>query len=198
VDTTHGIRALAPRASEASAIAAFERGFWTALAGKALRSVALVHVPFRIFEVDIVNRGRARHCRMALDAVNGTLDPYEIDGTPERAAFIETNARNILPVRLDAERAREVIVGKMRRVVFQSGFFRVHGLEIRAQRAEPAELYVPYWLGFCGSGAQARIKVMDAVRAQIEGSRARALFEDWLLESPGTRDRAQTVGIPAA
>ena len=32
-----------------------------------------------------------------------------------------------------------------------------------------------------GSGEDASLKVLDAVRRQIEGAKARALFEDWLV-----------------
>lgn len=169
-----------PRASEADAIAAFERGPWNAIAGSSLCSVALVHVPFRLYRVDILNRGQTRRCHVALDAVTGTLDPYEFEQA-EDATLHEASVRNVLPVRLEEQRARELIEGKMRRIVFQTGFFRVRGLEIHAALMREDAIYVPYWLGFFGRGQRASLKVMDAVRGRPEGSRARALFEDWLL-----------------
>jgi len=45
----------------------------------------------------------------------------------------------------------------------------------------PVDIHVPYWLGFFGGRENASLEVMDAVRRQIEGAKARALFEDWLL-----------------
>jgi len=41
-------------------------------------------------------------------------------------------------------------------------------------------LHVPYWVGFVGRGEAASLVVMDAVRRQIEGVKARRLIGEWL------------------
>jgi len=51
-----------------------------------------------------------------------------------------------------------------------------------APSAQPiaGEIYIPYWVGFRGRGAQARFVVMDAVRRRIEGAKVRNLLQTWL------------------
>ena len=58
---------------------------------------------------------------------------------------------------------------------------------LRALRSPQIEIvrqlkvfYMPYWLGFYGRQDNLRCRVLDAVRRRIEGSRASALFEQWL------------------
>jgi hypothetical protein len=71
----------------------------------------------------------------------------------------------------------------VRRIVYQTGFFRVRGLRIRATRLA-LDLHVPYWLGFYERGGALRLRVLDAVRCRFEGGKARALFEGWLAAGP--------------
>jgi hypothetical protein len=87
---------------------------------------------------------------------------------------------NALPPLIDEGRSLLLLEDKVRRAVFQAGFFRVRGLEVRPRRL-PEDVHIPYWLGFYGDGERARLRVMDAVRRQMEGAKARALFEDWIL-----------------
>ena len=75
--------------------------------------------------------------------------------------------------------ALELLENKVRRAVFQTGFFGVRGLQIRAHPLD-VEFHVPYWLGFFGNGERATLQAMDAVRRTFEGAKARAIFSDWL------------------
>jgi hypothetical protein len=70
----------------------------------------------------------------------------------------------------------------------------VRNLEVRPRRL-PVDLHIPYWLAFYGEGDRARLRVMDAVRRQMEGAKARALFEDWMLDrlAYGTAGEAATL-----
>jgi hypothetical protein len=173
------IRSLRPRVSQDDAIAAFGRGLGSLVRGP-LQRVAAVYLPFRFFEVEVENRGRVTRSCYAADAVTGTLDLFEFPAPPSEPEVVTLASANSVPVLVDEARALELIASKVERAVFLAGFFRVHNLHVRARRL-PADVHVPYWLGFFGGGDQATLRVMDAVRRQMEGSKARALFEDWLM-----------------
>jgi hypothetical protein len=119
--------------------------------------------------------------------VDGSLDPYRFQSPPADTTLLEVETRNRLEARLDAEGSATLLEDKLRRMVFQAGFFRVRDLRFRAEGA-PLDLHVPYWLGFYGHATEARLRVLDAVRRRFEGAEARALFESWLrggAEDPG-------------
>jgi hypothetical protein len=174
------VRSLAPRVSEAQAIEAFEKGIWRAIRGERLRSMAAAYLPFRLYEVAVTNGGKRTDSIFAIDAVTGSLDLYEFEHEPARAEVVTLESANALPPRIDEALSLQLLEDKVRRAVFQAGFFRVRGLEVRPRRLS-ADVHIPYWLGFYGEGDRARLRVMDAVRRQIEGAKARALFEDWIL-----------------
>jgi len=174
------IRSLAPRVTQAQAIEALGRGVWNRVRGGRLRSVAAAYVPFRLFEVDVLNRGQLATSIFAADAVTGSLDLYELERVPHDDELVSVVSANAPLPRIEEPRSLQLIEERVRRAVYQAGFFRVRNLEVRARRL-PCDVHVPYWLGFFGDGDNARLRVMDAVRRQMEGAKARALFEDWLV-----------------
>jgi hypothetical protein len=147
--------------------------------GGGLRSVAEAYVPFRLYEVEILNGSRRQRAWFALDSVDGSLDLYRFDGPPEERQTIEIDTCNRPEAGLEDARAVALLEDKVRRAVFQSGFFRIRDLRLTVQ-GPPVELNVPYWLGFYGSGERVRLRVLDAVRRRFEGAKARTLFEAWL------------------
>lgn len=176
------VRSLRRNVGEAEARSAFE-GRWAGprrwVGGGSLRAVAMAYVPFRLYEVEIVNAGRSRRAFFALEAVTGSLDLYGFARPPAGGELEEIETRNRLEPGLGDGQALEALKGKLRRVLFQTGFFRIHDLHFRAEAAAP-DLYVPYWIGLYSSGAAVRLRVLDAVRRRFEGAKARALFEGWL------------------
>ncbi len=174
------VRSLAPRVSESQAIEAFEKGVWRAIRGEQLRSIAAAYLPFRLYEVEVTNGGKRTVSIFAIDAVTASLDLYEFEHVPERAEVVTVESANALPPRIDEAQSLKLLEDKVRRAVFQAGFFRVRGLEVQPRRL-PVDVHIPYWLGFYGDGDRARLRVMDAVRRQMEGAKARAVFEDWIL-----------------
>ena len=180
------IHTLKPTVSQAEAIAAFRGRGIAGLLGRSrmgpLRSVADVHVPFRLYQVHIRNDGQCKTRWLALDAVSGALDPYEFDRIPDSSELAPVETRNRLEPVLAEERARQLLAEKIQRLVFQTGFFRIRSLQIRPELV-PLELHVPYWIGFYGTGEYVRLRVLDAVRGRLEGGRARAFFESWLSSS---------------
>ena len=80
---------------------------------------------------------------------------------------------------MDEAEARKIVVTKVQRLLFSTGFFRVRNLQISAEPVA-GEIYIPYWVGFRGRGVRARFVVMDAVRRKMEGAKVRHLLQAWL------------------
>lgn len=175
------IRCLRANVTQQEALAALE-GRGGLMRGK-LRQIAAAYLPFRLYHVEVINRGASKVALYAADAVSGALDLYEFKAAPGDAELVTVTTRNAPDVRLDLQVALERLENKVRRAIFQTGFFGVRGLQIRARPLE-VEFHVPYWLGFFGQGERATLQAMDAVRRTFEGAKARAVFSDWLMEMP--------------
>ena len=171
------IRSLRANVTQQEALAALERRGGL-LRGR-LRQVASAYLPFRLYHVEVFNRGGTKVALYGADAVTGHLDLYEFDAAPAATDLITVTTRNAPVARVDAPLALELLESKVRRAVFQTGFFGVRGLRIRARPLD-VEFHVPYWLGFFGNGERATLQAMDAVRRTFEGAKARAIFSDWL------------------
>lgn len=153
-------------------------GILRSLSRGPLRAIADVHVPFRLYRVEILNGERRQGQWLALDAVRGSLDLYAFDRPPHPSEMVQLDTRNYLQTTLDETRSCEILAEKARRLIFLTGFFRIRDLSIRTEHV-PLELYIPYWVGFYGRGEYAHISVMDAVRRHFEGARARELLQNW-------------------
>jgi hypothetical protein len=177
------IRSLRPNVTRDEAIEQFSsRGPLELLRQVAfgpVRSVAEFFIPFRLFQVEILNSGKRDQRVLGLDAVTGTLDLYHFEQLPGSGDVVVVETRNCPLGLLDDARAMELVIAKVRRVLFTTGFFRMRNLEISAQPVA-GELCIPYWVGFRGRGTQARFAVMDAVRRRIEGAKVRNLLQSWL------------------
>jgi hypothetical protein len=186
------IRSLKPNVTREQAIQQFSPRGPTALfrsvAFGRLRSVADLYIPFRLFRAQITNRGVTEERLVALDAVRGTLDLYQFDHPPADAETLWLETRNHPMPELPDPAAIELVVAKLRRVLYSRGFFKMRGLEITPVPMAD-ELHIPYWLGFRGSGRRARLSVIDAVRRRFEGAKLRRLVEEWLLSNPESRNR---------
>ena len=177
------IRSLKPNVTREQAIAqlastGFARYFRNGLFGP-LRSVAEFYVPFRLFRTRILNRGVIDDKLVALDAVSGTLDLFQFDHLPDATETVHVETRNCASPDLEVSRASDLLISKLRRVLYSGGFFRVRDLSITATPIDE-ELFIPYWLGFRGVGNQARVSVIDAVRRRPEGAKLRRMVEHWI------------------
>jgi len=179
------ICSLKPNVSREQAIRLFEGGSLTrrlrSLRRGPLRSVALVHVPFQLFSIEITDRGVADLSWLAQDAVTGTFDPYRFQGQISDDQITSVTTRNHIQPSLSCDETMERLKNKVRRTVFGRGFFRVRQLEIHAKLLL-SEFYVPYWVGFCGAGSNANLAVIDAVRGVFEGAKVRNCFYEWLAQ----------------
>ncbi len=172
------IRCLRANVTQAEALTALERR--GGLLRGQLRQMAAAYLPFRLYQVEVANRGTTKQALYAADVVSGVLDLYEFSAAPRESDLQTVTTRNAPTARLDGQLALQLLENKVRRAVFQTGFFAVRGLEIRT-RSLDYEFHVPYWLGFFGHGERATLQAMDAVRRSFEGAKARAVFSDWLV-----------------
>jgi len=177
------IRSLKANVTEEEAKAEFSPGGFldylhTAAVGP-LRSVAEFYVPFLLFQVTVTNADQVQRRVFGIDAVSGSLDPFEFDELPGPEQVVYRETRNRARPLLDEANARELIISKVQRILFQSGFFRMRQLQISAELI-PGEIHVPYWVGFRGVGPIARLSVIDAVRRRKEGAKVSSLVRTWL------------------
>lgn len=186
-----GIRSFKPNVSREEAIAQFNstgavRWMRELTLGR-LRWVADAYLPFLLFRVRILNRGQLEERLFGLDGVSGSLDLYQFEHVPDDRDLISLDTRNHLPVKLTQADAGPLLDAKIRRLIYSRGFFHAHDLSI-SHEPVPAELHIPYWLGFRGASRAASLSVIDAVRRRPEGAKVRAIFENWLLQSDRTSE----------
>jgi hypothetical protein len=176
------IRSLRPNVTREQAIAAFSRGAWGTIQAfllGPLRSVAEFYVPFQLYRAEISNGGKREKRCFGLDRVTGSLDLYHFEQLPTESEIICSESRNCVQARLEETQAAELLRAKLRRMLFNSGFFRLRNLEIHVEPLK-GEIHVPYWIGFRGRQRYATFVVMDAVRRRVEGAKVRQLLEAWL------------------
>src|ERR671937_616585 len=98
-----------------------------------VRSVADFYIPFSLFRVAITNAGQTETRVLGIDSVSGSLDLYHFESIPDPSQLISIDTGNCPQPRLDPELAREIVVDKVRRLLFQEGFFRMRSLRIAAE-----------------------------------------------------------------
>ena len=177
------IRSLRPNVTRDEALELISSGLSgalrTAVVGP-LRSIGDFHIPFRLFQVEITNAGRSESRILGIDVAAGLLDLYHFERVPNDTQVVSLDTRNCAPAALDDARASELVVEKVRRMIFRQGFFRMRDLKINAT-VIPGDLHIPYWVGFHGNGERARVSVIDAVRRRFEGAKVKRVLENWLM-----------------
>ncbi len=176
------IQALRPNVTREEAEVAFgPRHFHGLMArirmGK-LRSLADVYLPFQIFRVNINNGGKRDERFFGIDALSGTLDLYTFAAEPEELLAIHT--RNVPSARIQPEILTPLLKTKVQRALFQTGFFKMRQLSLSVEPL--STVHVPYWVALYGAEDDLRMRVMDAVRRQMEGAKVRELIRQWLQE----------------
>jgi hypothetical protein len=178
------IQTLRPNVTREEAIQHFSCGLPRWLRRAALGPVRLladVYIPFHLFRIDITNSGRVETRVLGVEAVTGSLDPYDFGQGLDAATLVCVDTRNSLEPRLNEGQTARLSIDKTRRVLFSRGFFRMRNLKITTT-AIPETLYVPYWVGFQGTNSTASLSVIDAIRRKFEGVKVRRLLQDWLRE----------------
>lgn len=180
---TSALNVLKANVSRAEAVAQFDSmgaRKWGLPFLAPLRSIAEIYIPFQLFNAKITQR-QITECKiMAVDLLSGDLDPFSFPSLPRPDQMTRIESRNHAHPRLTLQEVQSKLETKLQRLFFQSGFFRVGNLSIAI---EPVEmLFVPYWVGFFGSGANASVEVLDAVRRVREGSKVRTAVLEWLMD----------------
>jgi hypothetical protein len=176
------IRSLKANVTREEAMQQFSSGMFDFLretTSGPLRSVADFYIPFRLFQIEILNGGRRDQRIFGLDAVKGSLDLYHFEQLPGERELTYMETRNCAEALLGEAEANQIVIAKVQRLLFSTGFFRMRNLQITAEPVA-GEIYVPYWVGFRGRGLRARLAVIDAVRRKLEGARVRQLLRTWL------------------
>jgi hypothetical protein len=176
------IRSLKPNVSREEAMRQFSSGMTAWLRETVLgplRSVADFYIPFRLFRIEIVNSGKRDQRVFGLDAVNGSLDLYHFDQLPGEREVVYLETRNCSQLLLDDAEAEKIMITKLQRLLFSTGFFRMRDLRITAEPVA-GEIYIPYWVGFRGRGVRPSFAVIDAVRRKPEGAKVKQLLQAWL------------------
>jgi hypothetical protein len=179
----HRIESLKPNVSRDAAMAQMRgsgpaRVLRWAAAGP-LRSIAEVYIPFHLFRVKIKSGAGCQEKLLAIDAVSAIFDLYSFEEIPGSEQLVRVLTKNRPVAVVDEERARQLLVERLRRMVFRQGFFRVRGLRLEAEPVKVA-LHMPYWVGFSGFGERPHLAVIDAVRRRMEGGKVRQFFREWL------------------
>jgi hypothetical protein len=176
------IRSLRPNVTREEATEHFSSGMFDFLRESTfgpLRSVADFYIPFRLFQVEILNGGKRDSRIFGLDVVDGSLDLYTFEQLPGELEVFYLETRNCTESLLGEAEAKKIVISKVQRLLFSRGFFRMRSLQISAEPVA-GEIYIPYWVGFRGRGLRARLAVIDAVRRKPEGAKVRQLLRTWL------------------
>src|SRR4029077_11730560 len=154
------------------------RAYWNLRNGP-LRRIASVYVPFSVYRVRYAMNRASEDRLFALDAVDGSLDLFSFARIPSGEELCAIETRNFLEPALSEAEGTRILRDKVLRVIFQQGFFKLRSTQLDIQR-QPAEFYIPYWLGFSQGPGAVRGHVLDAVRRRVEAAKASAFFEQWL------------------
>src|SRR5262249_41362348 len=92
-----------------------------------LRSIGEFYIPLPLYRAESGNAGRKEERYCAADGFHGSLDLYTFDARPSAEQVLEVDSRNVLPRKLQGAELEQVLRGKLERVLFQTGFFKMHG-----------------------------------------------------------------------
>jgi len=148
-----------------------------------VHTVADIYIPFRLFRVQIRNRERTEVQIFGLDAVRGSFDLYSFPSLPDSREIVHVQTENHPPAMIDGKRAQEILVERVRRIVFTRGFFQIESLGIQSELI-PMDIHVPYWVGFSGPPDNLNLTVMDAIRRRFEGAKVQEFVREWLSGTP--------------
>ncbi len=143
------------------------------------------YLPYYLFRVAVQNAGKSTTQLLAIDAVTGELDLYGFDAAPDVMDWLEVETTQVSPVALSEQEAFALLQEKVRRGVYQRGFFKMDDLRIHGEFMRLC--YVPYWVGFYERKNRASAEVVDAVRGCFEGAKVRDIVLQWFTQEADRR-----------
>jgi hypothetical protein len=132
------IRSLRANVTQQEALAALERRGGL-LRGR-LRQMASAYLPFRLYHVEVRNRGAAKVALYGADAVTGHLDLYEFATAPAAKDLITVTTRNGEHATLQAmDAVRRTFEGAKARAIFSDWLMAVPGEKSEGNSAAQQE-----------------------------------------------------------
>ncbi|MEP7340480.1 MAG: hypothetical protein ABI977_22300 [Acidobacteriota bacterium] len=138
-------------------------------------------LPCWLFKVTVQNAGMQQDQYLAIDAMTGELDLRQLDQPPGEEEYDEVESDQFGATRLDEAEALAILQERVRRMVYQQGFFRLADLSITGKLVD--RFYILYHVAFYVRKNRARLEVIDSLRGQFEGAKLRDLIENWASET---------------
>ena len=181
LESGRGILCLRPNVGREEALREFSAtGTLSRLAHGPLRSLAEIHIPYRLYRLEICDGPARDVLYLALDSVRASFDAYSFPAVPREPELRLLETRNHPAPRVPEEHARAEILERGRRLAYARGMLRIRDLRLSAELVLP-NFHIPYWAGFFGRGAETSgVRVLDAVRRRMEGDKLCAFVREWL------------------
>jgi hypothetical protein len=182
------LKCLKPLLTEEQARQMFKSQFRESRYGK-LQIHTGFFLPCYLFRVVVQNAGLRQEQYLAIDAMTGELDLRKFDQPPNQEEYDEAESEQFGPFRLDEADALAILQERVRRMVYQQGFFRLKDLSITGKLAD--RFYILYHVAFYVRKNRARVEVIDSMRGQFEGAKLRDLIQDWFRETAEQKAKKQ-------
>lgn len=152
-------------------------GLWRELRRGRFVGAVEFYVPYRCFDVTIRNGRASDHLLIAIDSVNGRLDPWRVDRQTLNEECLLIDTQNVAEERLSEIHAMEVLDELTRRATYMKGFFKVRELGIEARSLET--IFMPYWVGIHERNDQASLDAINGLTGIREGPKLHEVVRDW-------------------
>jgi len=163
------IVALPARLSQQKAIEKLRGGgarrWLDSMRARSLKRVAAVYVPFSVFRMKSFD-GKTQ--LIAIDSVNGSLDPYSFECEIETESVTTSN---FLPPGDPSNIDTAARAAVLRMLMLRYGAFSAQRCSFELERQAHLDFHLPLWVGFYDDKA-ATVRVLDAVRQTEEGKKA--------------------------
>jgi hypothetical protein len=146
-------------------------------------------LPHYLFKVVVRNGGLRQEQYLAIDAMTGELDLRKFDQPPNHEQYDEDESNQAGAFDLNEAEAFAILKERVRRMVYQQGFFRIAELEISGKLVD--RFYVCYQVAFYVRNNRAKLEVLDTVRGQLEGAKLRDVVEGWFRETAHQKKNEQ-------
>lgn len=128
----------------------------------------LIHFPLFLFDVTLENKGTIRRIIISVDGLLGEAALFDRSGLKTES---RTGAIVCQPI-LSRDEATKCAVHHARGVVLEHGLKMKTSFEIKAT-AYREQIFYPFWVGYFEKGGKYDIRIVDAVRGDLQGARMR-------------------------
>lgn len=154
-----------------------------------LRAVFDLHLPYHLFQVSY---GRGNTALIAIDAVTGSLDLYDLVNVPLTENLETTKDQKIIRSEMTVAVSSERLKEKALRMIFLRGFFKQSRIDLELTFL--GEVLLPYWIGVFDCRNAVRIEVLDGTRGRLEGAKLREIVRLWLTGCEANGEELTAIG----